>query len=448
VPPGARCWGSDTWSSTEMEERTVLHADMDAFFATVEQLLQPELRGRPVVVGELSSQRGVVSAASYEARPSGIRAGMPLWEARQRCPEAVFLPGNLPAYTEYALRALRLYQAFTPELEPFSIDEAFLDVTSSLRLFGSGEAIARELKARVRDELGLTLSVGVAPNKLVAKMCCRWGKPDGLTVVPQSALPESLWARPVQDLWGVGPSTAQSLLRLGVRTIGDLAALPRRLLESEFGSAGRRLHEAAHGIDREAVHPYYRFRPAQQMGHEVTLERDTRDDQVLRLTALSLADRVARRLRRDGYQTRRVAVRVRFSDFSAQSSSTDLGEYTDLEDVLLAHAWPLLARLRDERRRVRAIGLSAGSLRVAAGGSQLCLFDRDIEQMTRLAAARDRIAGRFGEGVLLRASLLRVTDRANGDVDPTAPVDSQKLLDRTLAASAALDSLPAPMAVT
>ncbi|MEI6503040.1 MAG: DNA polymerase IV, partial [Armatimonadota bacterium] len=235
--------------------RIILHADMDAFFASVEQVLHPEYRGKPLVVGGPEA-RGVVCAASYEARKFGVHSAMPIWKARQLCPRGLFVPVNGPACATASRRALEIYQQYTPRLDPISIDEACLDITGSVKLFGPPEQIARHLQERIEAELGLSVSIGLAPNRLLAKMASDWHKPHGLTIVSPEDLPEILRPLPVEKLWGIGPVTAQRLNHLGVSEIGQLQGIPLRLLEKEFGQMGRHLHHASHGLDDTPV-PIY-----------------------------------------------------------------------------------------------------------------------------------------------------------------------------------------------
>jgi DNA polymerase-4 len=394
-------------------DRTVLHIDMDAFFAAVEQKRNPDLLGRPVIVGGVSSQRGVVSAASYEARRFGIRAGMPVAEARRRCPRGVFMPCDMEAYAEEGERALRVYRRFTPCVEPLSIDEAFLDVTGSLRMFGGSESIGARVKQAIRDELHLTASVGIAPNRLLAKMASDWDKPDGLAVVRPEDLPHILDDLPVWALWGVGPATAARLERMGVRSIADLRRIPALLLEREFGAAGRRLYDGARGIDRDPVKPQdpagagsHGLRDSKSMSHEVTLERDTSDRERLILHLLALSDGVAYRLRRHGYKARTVTLKLRFSNMHCITRQCRLIEPTDLEDALFRESSRLLRRGDFGGRRVRLIGVAASGLVRGPVHRQMSLFETGSPTVARVAQARDRIRDRYGDAAVVPASLV------------------------------------------
>jgi DNA polymerase-4 len=333
---------------------------------------------------------------------------MPIWQARQRCPHGIFLPGNFDAYAEDGRRAVGIYQRYTPLLEPLSVDEAVLDITQSLKLFGGAKAIATDIKRRVREELELTCSIGVGPNRLIAKMASEWDKPDGLTIVAPEQLPDVLDDLPVARLWGVGPQTAERLRRLGVRTVYDLRQIPLLLLEREFGAAGRWLCNASRGIDDEPVRPYCALEPAKSMSHEITLEHDTRERELLRRALLALSERVARRLRRSDYRGRVVTLKIKFHDFKQITRSTTLQAYTNLEEVIYGAAEGMLGRLDFGAKRVRLIGVAVSQLRLGARHAQLSLFDRGWERTMALAQATDDICDRFGDRAVTRGSLVRL----------------------------------------
>ena len=417
--------------------RYILHADMDAFFASVEQVQHPEYRGQPLIVGGPEA-RGVVSAASYEARAFGVHSAMPIWQARQLCPQGIYVPVNGPACAEASRRALDIYQSYTPRLDPISIDEACLDLTGSLKLFGPAERIAREIQARVERELGLTVSIGLAPNRLVAKMASDWHKPRGLTVVSPEQLPAILAPLAVEKLWGVGPVTAGRLRQMGLSTISQLQQMPVRLLEREFGVHGRHLHQAALGQDDTPVPIYDGTREWRQMSEETTLTRDTRDVALLQRTLLVLCDELARRLRREGYQARTVTLKIRLEDFTTFTRSFTLGRVTDSELDLYAEAGRLLGQVVGSvaarfiapyekgaigraatsgainrattyklgARRVRLIGVAAGNLVRTGMPWQLSLFEETTNRRRSLCRARDRIIGQFGKRAIERASLM------------------------------------------
>lgn len=392
--------------------RLILHADMDAFFASVEQVLHPETRGQPLIVGGPEA-RGVVCAASYEARAFGVHSAMPIWQARQLCPQGLFVPVNGPACAEASRKALEIYQSYTPRLDPISIDEACLDLTGSLKLFGPADHIAREIQQRVQDELGLSVSIGLAPNRLVAKMASDWHKPRGLTIVAPEQLPDILRPLPVERLWGIGPVTAQRLKQMGLSTAGQLQQMPVWLLEREFGTHGRHLHRAALGQDDTPVPIYDGTREWKQMSEEMTLARDTRDVGLLQRTLLYLCDELARRLRHENYQARTVTLKVRLQDFTTLTRAFTMERVTDSELDLYAEAARLLRQTagspqayRLGARRVRLIGVAAGNLVRTGMPWQLSLFEENANRQRSLCRARDHIIGQFGKRAIERASLM------------------------------------------
>jgi DNA polymerase-4 len=373
---------------------------MDAFYASVEQRDRPELRGRPVVVGALPGGRGVVSAASYEARRFGIHSAMPISRAYRLCRDAVYLPVDMDKYAEVSRRIMTLLAEWTPLLEPVSIDEAFLDVTASRALRGDGPAIARAIKTRIRAEVDLTASVGVAPNKFLAKVASDLEKPDGLVVVEPGREAAFLAPLPVSRLWGVGRVTAAELEALGIQTIGQLAGLPPEALAARFGSHGPALAELACGRDDRPVEP---FGVPKSMGAEETFDADHRDVERLRATLRAQAERVARELRGEGFAGRIVTLKIRFADFSTYTRAHS-GEPTQDGLRIFQEACRLLDRV-GMAQPVRLIGLSVSGLG-AAGLGQLPLFGPDAARQERLGRALDRLAERFGGDVVRPASLL------------------------------------------
>jgi DNA polymerase-4 len=378
----------------------LLHVDMDAFYASVEVLKDPSLRGRPVVVGS-PGPRGVVMSASYEARRFGVTSATPSARARRLCPQAVFVPPDFTSYRAYATRLREILLSFTPLVEPLSLDEAFLDVSGATRLFGPSAQIAARVRQRVRRELSLTCSVGVAPNKLLAKLASGAAKPDGVVVVEADAILDFLHPLPVDALWGVGERTQEVLERLGVRTVGELAAVPRRVLERTLGDGpARHLADLANGRDDREVVPY---EPPKQVSHEETFDRDLdAEDDVMR-ELLRLSFRVAARLRTEGFRARTVGLKVRLASFTTLNRSRTLADPTDAGADLYRTTAELYRSIPGERRRIRLLGV-AGSGLVAAGADQLALVRTgrwdDAER------ALDRIERRFGEGAAIPAALL------------------------------------------
>jgi DNA polymerase-4 len=343
---------------TTRDGPTILHCDLDAFYASVEQLADPMLVGRPVIVGGLGS-RGVVAAASYEARRFGVHSAMPMARARRACPDGVFLAPRFDAYQDASARVMTILRSFTPLVEPIALDEAFLDVSGARRRDGDGPEIARRIRARVRDETGLTVSVGVATTKFVAKLASDHAKPDGLLVIEPGREVTFLHPLPVQELWGVGPATRKRLAQLGVRTVGELAALDEGTLVAALGDAhGRHLHALAHNRDDRAVEPE---RQVKSVGHEETFPVDHRDRAVLTREVTRLADRTAARLRAAGKRGRTVQVKVRFADFRTITRSRTLPTPTDLAAAIGTTARALLDGV-DIAEGVRLLGVSVQGL--------------------------------------------------------------------------------------
>ena len=393
------------------EPRTVLHVDMDAFYAAIEQRDRPELRGRPVVVGadpRGGRGRGVVSTASYEARRFGVASAMPISQAWRLCPDAAYLPVDMAKYSRVSAQVMETLRGFTDRVEPVSIDEAFLDVTGSRRALGPGEQVARRLKDRLLAETSLTASVGVAANKLVAKIASDLRKPDGLVVVPPGTEAAFLLPLPVRRLWGIGPKMEERLMKAGVHTIGQLAAQGEAVLERRFGTHGQDLLRLARGMDEREVesHPG----EAKSVGQEHTYDRDTADRAQHRRTLLRLCDGVARRLREQRLQASTVTLKHRDETFRTVTRATTLAAPTDASDALFETAWALLQGL-PAARKVRLLGVYASSF---GAGRQLRL---DLTKETERGAAdrvRDAVARRFGDGALTRASLLVYPERREG----------------------------------
>ncbi len=389
-------------------DRRILHVDMDAFYASVEQLDHPDHRGRPVIVGadpKGGKGRGVVAACSYEARARGVHSALPISQAWRRCPQAVYLRPRFKRYEEVSRRVFAVLARYTDLVEPLSIDEAFLDVTGSVGLFGEAEAIGREIKGAVRGELGLVASVGVAPNKFVAKIASDVGKPDGFVVVRPEEVAGFLEPLPVTRLWGVGAKTADRLGRAGLRTVGDVARLRPEDLAAGLGDLGAHLVNLARGIDERPVVPRSE---AKTIGAETTFEEDVADPEAVRRAVLALSDRVGARLRRHGLLAEGVTLKFRDEDFRTVTRSRTLERPTDLGEELYRAAVTLLGRVGWEGRRVRLVGVTAARLRrVGSGAAQLGLFQAEEEsRRRRLARTVDALKDRFGSRAVSRASLL------------------------------------------
>jgi DNA polymerase-4 len=390
--------------------RTILHLDLDAFYASVEQLDDPSLRGRPVIVGG-PSQRGVVCAASYEARRFGVRSAMPTARARKLCPDGVFLPPRFERYGELSHQVFGIYRRYTPLVEPLSLDEAFLDVSASRSLHGPGADIARAIKGAVRGECGLAVSAGIAEVKLAAKIATDLGKPDGLVEVPQGGVAAFLAPLPVARLWGVGQVTEEALRQLGVGTIGDLAATPEVALAGAVGAShAHGLKALARGEDPREVVP---DEAAKSVGAEDTFGEDLRGAPALERELLSQAGRVGRRLRAAGVAGRVVTLKVKYADFTLVTRRVTLDRPTDDDHAILAAARGLLARV-DAARPVRLTGISVSGFAAEAERGQLDLFGGapgespappEDGRRRALNAALDRLADRFGDRAVLPADL-------------------------------------------
>jgi DNA polymerase-4 len=378
---------------------------MDAFFAAVEVLANPQLRGRPVVVGGRPGSRGVVATASYEARPFGIRPGMAIGEAARRCPHAVFIGGDPAKYLFYSVQLLRLLREHSPRLEPFSIDEAFIELTGQAPDLAAGRESAAMIQAEVQNRLGLTASIGIGPNKLIAKMASGVEKPSGLTMLDRSRFRSRFWPRPVDDLWGVGEKTAAALGALGIRSIGELAGWPRPPLVRTFGVVGGLLQEMARGHDDTPLIPYDRGLPVKSMGHEHTLARDEADPARLEALLLRLTEQVARRLRQGGKRGRTVTLKLRFTDFRTITRRRTLPLPTDEERVIHPVACDLLARHRG-REALRLLGVAVSGLTGGPATEELFAADRRHREVL---GAVDALRDRFGDEVLIRASVLALS---------------------------------------
>ncbi len=389
--------------------RRIIHVDLDAFYASVEQLDNPLHRGKPVIVGadpKGGRGRGVVSACSYEARAFGVRSAMPISEAYRRCPQGVYLPVRMARYQELAERVQAIFWDYTDLVEPISIDEAFLDVTRSQRAFGPAEAIAQEIKGRIREEESLVASVGVAPNKFVAKVASDLEKPDGFVVVRAGEEREFLSPLPVSRLWGVGKKTEGKLKAMGLGTIGQLAELPEDTLRSRFGKLGSQLHLLSRGIDEREVIP---AEEPKSIGKETTFPEDVEDRELLERTLLALSDEVSRRLRREGYLARGLTLKLRYEDFTTLTRARPLTPPSDLTADLYPAALGLLAGIPLKGRRIRLLGVSASGLLPRGEGAtrQLEFFQEGKEREHRLAEAVDKLKERYGRGALTLGSLIK-----------------------------------------
>lgn len=387
----------DVWANY----RKILHVDMDAFYASVEQRDDPSLKGKPVVVGGRPNSRGVVSAASYEARKYGVRSAMPIAEAARRCPSAIFLPVNGHKYREVSSQIREIFLTYTPMVEPLSLDEAFLDVTGSTSLFGPADIIALTIKQRIQEELNLTASVGLACNKFLAKLASDLKKPDGFVVVQPDKVREFLDPLPVERIWGVGEKTAEQLHIHNVKTVQDLRRLELKFLTKLFGSAGSQLYHLAQGLDDRPVESE---RAVKSIGRETTFETDIADLDVLETTILKLALDVGRSLRKESLKAKTVTLKVRYADFRTLTRSRTMARATDLDDLIYQEACSLLHEL-SLKQPLRLIGVTTSNLTDQVE-NQLSLFEEPQSERENLTRVLDLVKEKYGEKSITRARLL------------------------------------------
>ena len=381
-------------------DRIILHVDMDAFFISVEQRDDPALRGKPAAVcGSLS--RSVVTSATYEARPYGIQAGMSIQEAKRRCPQLVLVKGDHSKYTETAARIFSILKDYTPLVEIASIDEAYLDITRSLLLFKSLLSISQSIKDRIREEEQLTCSIGVAPNKLLAKLGSRLKKPDGLTIIGKEEVEKILKDLPVSSLHGIGPKLTEELKSIGIFTCGQLGRFPVPQLTKRFGVIGERLHEMGLGLDDSPVVPLDEEEDAKSISHSVTLEEDTSDPNLLKKVLLQLSERVSRRMRKEGFYGRRVTLTIRYSDFYTFSKQKTLSQWINSGNEIFRHSFEIFESI-PHPKPIRLLGVGVSLLKKE--WCQLDLFEKG-EKKDKLLKAMDRVNERFGDWTLTWAGL-------------------------------------------
>ncbi|MBT4511147.1 MAG: DNA polymerase IV [Chloroflexi bacterium] len=373
-------------------ERQIFHIDLDSFFVSAEQVLNHDLLGKPVVVGGHPDSRGVVACASYEARKFGLHAGMPIATAHRLCPQTIFLPGNFSLYRDFSARFMDILADFSPDLEPGGLDEAFLDLTGFEPLYGPTRETARRLKSRIRDELEITASIGIATCKVVAKVASDFSKPDGLVEVAAGQEISFLAPLPIKDLPGVGPKMQEALKRFGVSTIGQLAKLPVSLLKDQFGIHGEMIRRHANGIDDRKVK---RYDTVKSISRETTLEQDTLDLHLLKATLKHLTERIGADLRLQERQARCVTLKLRYSDFDTITRSQTQKQPTDLDQVIFNVGSELLDNCLSQRRHpIRLIGIGISNL--TGPEKQLNLLDTSSQKLAYLDQAIDQIRKKYG----------------------------------------------------
>ena len=382
----------------------IIHLDMDAFYPSVELLDNPALDGKPVIVGG-SRERGVVSSASYEARKFGIHSAQPIAKAKRLCPDGIFLPVRMSRYQEISKQVFEIFHRFTPLVEPISIDEAFLDVTGSIRLFGQPEKIAKKIKQIILAETGLTISAGIAPSKFVAKIASDIDKPDGLTVVHPEGVRDFLDPLPVKKMWGVGKKIKLLLSRLNIRTFRDLRQTPVKVLEEKFGKHGVKIHLLAMGIDKRDVIPEH---DVKSIGHEQTFLKDIISLGVAQKELLALGNKVARRMRHKGLTGKTITLKVKYFDFIQITRSITLPKFTDDGLEIYSAACCLLKKTGVTKKPIRLLGISLSQLSFLGIGTQLSLFDQNqsSQKRQRLNTVLDSLYEKFGDKSVVPGTLL------------------------------------------
>jgi len=388
--------------SMPVKESYIVHVDMDAFFASVEERDNPAYRGKPVIVGadpKGGKGRGVVAACSYEARRFGIHSAMPISIAYNRCPEGIFLEPRMRKYAEASHKVFDILETFTPDIEPISVDEAFMDITGSWHLFGKTPVeTCRKIKEAIKKETGLTASIGMAPNMMTAKIASDLKKPDGLVVVTRENLLKFLRPLPVGKLWGVGEKTLEELKKMGISTIGDLAKRSPDEIAGIFGRHGEHIWQLANGMDPRSVEPVDEVK---SVSNEYTFDEDTRNENEVRDVIMQLSEKVSRRLRKDGLKGRTVTLKIRFSDFHTYTRANTISESTNFVDTIYDNAVRHLEEFDLAKKAVRLVGVRVSNL--ADTSTRTDLFegtsDRDVKK-ERLHKAIDRIVDRFGSGAI------------------------------------------------
>lgn len=397
-------------------QRVILHIDMDAFFAAIEELDNPAIRGKPVVVGADPKEgkgRGVVSTCNYEARKYGIHSAMPISQAYKRCPFAVFVPPRGRRYAEFSHNIFQIFYEFTPKVEPISVDEAFLDVSGCTRLLGSPRKIALDIKNRISDELKLTASVGIAPNKFIAKIASDLEKPDGLVEVKPNEITQFLWPLPISKMWGVGKKSEKSLNLIGIKTIGDLAKMPQDVAVKKLGKAGLHFWSLANGHDDRNVEPYT---AAKSVSLENTFGEDVADEKVIHETIKALSDNVSRILRKKNYKGKTITLKIRLEDFSTFTRAHSYHEFIDSSKIISGTCLNLLSEFDRMGKKVRLLGVAVSNLN-AQSNEQLGLFEAEKLSEQKIDKVIDLVQTKFGPDLIKKASLMDRHSRRLGKID-------------------------------
>ena len=393
---------------------SIIHLDLDAFFASVEQRDNPAYQGKPLIVGGISggkgnSNRGVVCAASYEARKYGVHAGMPIWEARQKCPRGIFIPSQMNKYLESSKKFFQICSDYTPLLEPLSIDELFLDVSGCESLFGSSETIGKKIKERVCQELGLNISLGIAENKFLAKIATNLGKPDGFYIIPSKDIQKILYPLPVSSLWGIGEKTEELLKKSGIYLVEQLARMPDSILENLLGKNGKIMKLLAQGIDETPVTPPS---TAKSIGKETTFGTNITEKVILIKELLKISQLVGYAARKKGYKGKTITLKIRFHNFITLNRSKTLENPTHLDDIIFKTVVELLGKVSYKKGGVRLLGIKFSNLTSGNERKQLKFLrdeeDKKDDKLEQLTQSLDKIREKFGTKSVTRASLLKV----------------------------------------
>lgn len=382
-----------------------MHLDMDAFFAAIEQTIHPALKGKPVIVGGTIESRGVVSTCSYEARNYGVHSAMPIRQAYKLCPHAVFIDTSEGKYSYMSMEILDILKAYSPDVEPVSIDEAFADITGIHARYGGPEGAAQAIKLQIKERLDLTASIGIAPNRFVAKMASSYNKPDGLAVIHPDEVKQFLWIQPIGYLWGVGPKSQESFKKIGINTIGDLAHANEVVLRKMFGTMGPGLIRMANGEGDDKVRASHIERSSQSMGHEHTFSKDTNDPDRVLGSLLYLSDRVSRRLRQHEYEGRTITLKARKADLTRVTRAISLSVYVDTQREIYKAAKKLLLENRFLDNPIRLIGVSVSNLRKhrQSRSDDFLIACDPVEKNRSVDRVLDQLRDRYGEEVIFFA---------------------------------------------
>ncbi len=392
---------------------SIIHLDLDAFFASVEQRDNPAYRGKPLIVGGVSgadgkdgkTNRGVVCAASYEARKYGVHAGMPIWEARQKCHKGIFIPSQMNKYLEASKKFFQICSTYTPLIEPLSIDELFLDVSGCESLFGSSEIIGRKIKERVYQELGLKVSVGIAENKFLAKIATNLGKPDGFYLIPSKDIQKILYPLPVSALWGIGRKTEDLLKKSGIYQVEQLAKMPDSIIENLLGKNGKKIKLLAQGIDKSPVTPPSEVK---SIGRETTFPTNITEKEILIKELLKISQIVGHTARKEGYKGRTITLKIRFHNFITFNKSKSIENPTHLDDIIFKTVVELLDKVKLKKGGVRLLGIKLSNLTSGNERKQLKFLRDKDDKLEQLTQSLDKIREKFGSKSITRASLLKV----------------------------------------